>query len=203
MDGLTSGTLRLVALGQHRLYGVGGFVAGGTAATTTLQPAAMRHSASGEGIAGAAFTLAGGDTAWVDFVTPAEPTEGVREWFLEVTGMPQGYQPSAAALHARHAPTLEPGTTHITAFRLAGGIPNPFTASTRVLFELPRAASVRLEVFDMQGRLVRMVEERFEPGVHTLVWDRRTTEGALVPRGVYPIRVTAGSEQARGRLTVK
>ena len=72
-----------------------------------------------------------------------------------------------------------------------------------MLFELPRAATVRLEVFDMQGRLVRAVEESFEPGVRSLVWDRRTTSGEYAPRGVYPIRVSAGSERANGRLTVR
>ena len=202
VSGLTSATVRLVALGQHRLHGVGRFVPGATPSAVTLQAAAVRHSATGMVASADAFTLASGDSAWVDFVTPEPPTSGTRAWFLEVTGTPQGYQPSAGVLGARHAPVGEP-EVGVRSFRLAGGIPNPFNASTRVLFELPRPQTVLLEVFDMQGRLVRTLESRFEAGVHSLVWDRRTTSGSLAPRGVYPIRVTAGDERANGRLTVR
>lgn len=202
VSGLGSSTLRLVALGQHRLYGVGRFVPGAASTSNLLPPVSVDHSVAGSIPPDGAFELASGDLAWVDFVTPATAEGTVRDWFLEVTGTPQGYRPSAAALNSRHAIIDEP-LGRITSFRLAGGIPNPFTSGTRVLFELPRAATVRLEVFDMQGRLVQTVEERFEAGVRNLVWDRRTTSGAYAPRGVYPIRVTAGSERATGRLTVR
>ena len=202
IGGLTSATVRLVAFGQHRLHGVGRFVPGASPAATVSNTSAIQHSASGTVASGEPFTLAGGDTAWVDFVAPALPETGTRSWFLEVSGTPQGYQPSARALHARHAPIEEaPGT--IKVFRLAGGIPNPFTSTTRVLFELPRATNVRLEVFDMQGRIIRRLEQRFEAGIQSLVWDRRMTGGSMAPRGVYPIRVTAGDEHANGWLTVR
>ena len=43
----------------------------------------------------------------------------------------------------------------------------------------------------------------YPDGIQSLVWDRRMTGGSMAPRGVYPIRVTAGDEHANGRLTVR
>ncbi|MFA7329441.1 MAG: Ig-like domain-containing protein [Candidatus Delongbacteria bacterium] len=47
---------------------------------------------------------------------------------------------------------LRPGV-----FRLYDAVPNPFNPSTTLSWELPAAAEARLELFDLQGRLVRVL----------------------------------------------
>jgi hypothetical protein len=50
-------------------------------------------------------------------------------------------------------------------------LPNPFTRSTTIQFELRTGSMVRLELFDAQGRRVREVANSFFPaGRHALSW---------------------------------
>ncbi|MDM7915105.1 MAG: right-handed parallel beta-helix repeat-containing protein, partial [Candidatus Eisenbacteria bacterium] len=68
------------------------------------------------------------------------------------------------------------------AARLIGNIPNPSRPATSILFDLPRAASVRLDVFDVSGRLVRrLAEGPFEAGSHAVAWDARDGSGNPAP----------------------
>ena len=45
-------------------------------------------------------------------------------------------------------------------FALEQNVPNPFNPLTTIYFELPEAARVRLQVYDISGRLVRTLRER-------------------------------------------
>jgi hypothetical protein len=76
-------------------------------------------------------------------------------------------------------------------FRLSQNSPNPFGTRTVIGFDLPEAGTVRLEVFDTQGRLVRVLTDRHWPaGRHTLVWSGETDTGEAP--GVYLARINAG-----------
>ena len=68
---------------------------------------------------------------------------------------------------------------------------------------LPERADVRLEIFDLQGRRTRTMNSSFAPGEHRVIWDRKTDAGGIAPRGIYSVRLTAGSRQAVARLTVR
>jgi hypothetical protein len=79
-------------------------------------------------------------------------------------------------------------------YALHGGAPNPFTRSTVLAFDIPRAEAVRIEVFDITGRRVRtLVSGRWEAGRHHVVWDGRDERGARLAGGVYIHRMTAGT----------
>jgi hypothetical protein len=57
---------------------------------------------------------------------------------------------------------------------LQGSFPNPFSARTTIRFDLPRAAPVRLAVFDVQGRRVRILADRtFTAGPHEVAFDAK------------------------------
>lgn len=90
-------------------------------------------------------------------------------------------------------------TPSITDFLLAPARPNPFTQSTRLHYELPRAGQVRLSIYDPTGRLLRVLVDREEPaGVREIEWDGADAEGRSVPPGVYLYRVEArGFRDAR------
>ena len=71
-------------------------------------------------------------------------------------------------------------------FALHQSTPNPFKPATTIAFELPREVEVRLAVYDVKGRLVRVLTHDVWPaGEHRLIWDGRDGSGADVASGVY------------------
>ena len=70
--------------------------------------------------------------------------------------------------------------------------PNPFSSSTIIGYSVPGSGDVRLEVYDMSGRLVNRLEdsESAEAGEYSIEWDGRDASGSLVPDGVYLYRLT-------------
>ena len=75
---------------------------------------------------------------------------------------------------------------------LAQNTPNPFAGSTRIAYELPAAGAVRVDVFDLSGRLVRtLVDGPQGPGRETVAWDGRDDAGRALAGGIYFIRLRA------------
>jgi hypothetical protein len=73
--------------------------------------------------------------------------------------------------------------------------PNPATRSGAIRFGLARETPVRVEVLDVQGRLVwEWGEETAGPGAVDLEWQGIDRNGARVSSGIYFCRVRAGSE---------
>jgi len=68
--------------------------------------------------------------------------------------------------------------------------PNPFTSSTQILFDLPRAAQVQVDILDMTGRLVyEKPAGNFSAGTDQAV----ELHGMTLPAGVYLYRFIATS----------
>lgn len=81
--------------------------------------------------------------------------------------------------------------------------PNPLRGEGGVdlRFTLPRAASVRAEVFDLAGRAVRLLAEGSQQaGEGRLHWDGRDAVGRRLPAGLYLLRLSAGDAQAARKL---
>lgn len=83
---------------------------------------------------------------------------------------------------------------------LHGNYPNPFNPSTTISFTLPRPGDVRLEVFDLLGKRVRVLERGFKPiGEHEVTFD-----ATGLPSGVYFYTLTAGDfAQTRKMVVVR
>ncbi len=78
--------------------------------------------------------------------------------------------------------------------RLIDMRPNPFSHSTAISFELPIAASVKLEIYDAAGRLVRtLIDGGRDAGVHSATWDGNGDSGARARAGVYHARLRSGN----------
>jgi endonuclease/exonuclease/phosphatase family metal-dependent hydrolase len=76
--------------------------------------------------------------------------------------------------------------------RLLPNVPNPFNPSTTVRFELDRAASVKLKIYDARGRLVReLAAGTFTAGIHGVLWDGTDRAGRQVASGVYHARMVS------------
>lgn len=75
-------------------------------------------------------------------------------------------------------------------YALAPTAPNPMRAVARFRYELPEPGPVRLLVFDVGGRQVRTLDDRFrQAGTHTVAWDGRDDSGHRVQSGVYLYRL--------------
>ena len=78
--------------------------------------------------------------------------------------------------------------------------PSPVLHSDAIHFHvaLPDYAALALEVFDIQGRSVRLVEKaEFVAGEHELKWDGRDGRGNAVAAGPYfaRLRVRGGGRE--------
>jgi parallel beta-helix repeat protein len=84
--------------------------------------------------------------------------------------------------------------TQPAANRLHQSYPNPFNPTTKIAFDLKTAGPVSLKVFDVSGRLVRvLVDRNLTSGRHEIIWDGKDEAGAKVASGAYFCRMSAGS----------
>jgi hypothetical protein len=81
--------------------------------------------------------------------------------------------------------------------------PNPFSGTTRLSFELARAETVTLQVFDVKGRLVRtLADGPLEAGPHGFEWDGRNERGDRVGSSVYYGRLQVGDVSVSQPISV-
>ncbi|MCP4567690.1 MAG: T9SS type A sorting domain-containing protein [FCB group bacterium] len=71
-------------------------------------------------------------------------------------------------------------------YSLDQNYPNPFNGRTEINFYMPRGDAVRLEIFNILGQRVAVVVDAYLPaGSHQVVWDAKTSDGAVVASGLY------------------
>ena len=86
-------------------------------------------------------------------------------------------------------------------FAIEQNRPNPFHGSTSITFALPQNGSVRVEVFDASGRLVRTVAQGDQTaGVHSVQWDAKDNGGRSVGAGVYYYKVSNGAKELTKKM---
>ncbi len=77
-------------------------------------------------------------------------------------------------------------------YALHAAYPNPFNPVTNLRFDLPEAARVKLEVYDLQGRVVaELVNGHRDAGVHEVTWN-----ASNLSSGMYFYRIQAGDFSA-------
>ena len=80
--------------------------------------------------------------------------------------------------------------------------PNPLSRSGTIGFNLARASTVTIDVFDSLGRVVTSSQSAFEAGLQSFTFEAHAESGRPLPSGVYYYRVTAAGTSETGRLTV-
>ena len=86
---------------------------------------------------------------------------------------------------------------------LGAGVPNPARQIARCAFSLAARQHVRLAVYDLAGREVRVLREgTLEAGPHAAIWDLETGGGARVPPGLYLYELRVGGDRFAGKQIV-
>jgi len=81
--------------------------------------------------------------------------------------------------------------------------PNPFNSAVRLSFVLVERQHVVLEVFDLQGRLVRTLENNMMgPGPHERSWGGQDDSGRVVSSGCYIVRMQAGDQVEMSKVSL-
>lgn len=94
---------------------------------------------------------------------------------------------------------------HPIAFALDQNYPNPFNPSTSIRYSIPQRGHVRLQVFDVTGRLVAtLIDEVKEAGYYETRWYGIDRSGKHAASGVYLYRLQAsGSTLTKKMLLVR
>ena len=82
--------------------------------------------------------------------------------------------------------------------------PNPLNPTGRLSFTLRRPGPLRVMLFDVTGRMVRVLadEARAEPGARAIVLDGRDEQGHPLATGVYFYRVESSGDVLTGRIAI-
>jgi hypothetical protein len=81
-------------------------------------------------------------------------------------------------------------------FMLGYNFPNPFRHTTSIRFALPEENTVTLNVYSMQGRLIRRLvrpDRKFTADFHQVLWDGTDEHGQKVATGPYIYRMNSGN----------
>ena len=142
--------------------------------------------------------------AWFDIrfaAAPASPTPSrvLASQILSQTIAAACNRPGGATdIGDRHAIDVPPARTALHA-----NVPNPFNPTTRIGFDLAMSGLVRLEVFDVAGRLVRtLVNGETAAGRHAVTWVGIDATGARVASGIYFYRLEAPAYTATRKMVL-
>lgn len=87
--------------------------------------------------------------------------------------------------------TVEPAPGQ---FFVEQNVPNPFNPMTTITFINTSDRKVKIEIYDILGRKVRvLVDEFFSAGTHSVIWKSRDDNGHTVSNGIYLYRVITDS----------
>lgn len=135
----------------------------------------------------------------IDRVTTEDGREGM---FIGIS--------AEAMLGENGAPSEEEGAdaaakqgTLPDGFELHQNHPNPFNPNTTISFSLPAAEHVKLDIYNVNGQVVRTLIDRNMPdGTHTVEWDSTDETGNPVASGIYFYRLSAGDKSLTKKMSL-
>ncbi len=88
-------------------------------------------------------------------------------------------------------------------FYLYQNYPNPFNPSTYIKFDIESDMRVSLEIYDILGRKVRHLADRYYvPGTYTVMWDGLNQDGSRCACGVYLYRINTAGRSITKKMTI-
>ncbi|MCG8603930.1 FG-GAP-like repeat-containing protein [bacterium] len=88
-------------------------------------------------------------------------------------------------------------------FALLNNYPNPLRDRTLIYFRTGGSAHVKIEVYDILGRLVAIpVQGPYTAGDHTVSWEGTDRNGHSLPSGIYIQKLSSGNLTSYRKLTI-
>ncbi len=133
------------------------------------------------------------ETTWLD-------GEGTGWHYYRITAVDHGGNESGPAAPGEVTGVEEPPVPARLA--LYQNMPNPVGPATSIRYDVPAGGGrVRLEVFDVAGRMIRSLVDGAEtPGRREVTWDGTDESGRRVASGTYFYRLELGGESVTKKL---
>lgn len=88
-------------------------------------------------------------------------------------------------------------------FALRQNYPNPFNAQTTISFSLASPGNIKLEIYDIAGRLVNtLIDSKLSAGNHQVIWDGRNNYDDNTASGVYFYKLTTAEKSSTYRMVL-
>ena len=89
-------------------------------------------------------------------------------------------------------------------FVLLQNSPNPFNPTTTIGFSAPGGEEIELNIYNIQGQLVRTFNEDVQNngGYSSVIWDGTDNSGLTVSSGIYIYRLSTGDYSAVRQMTL-
>ena len=86
-------------------------------------------------------------------------------------------------------------------FSLRQNFPNPFNATTKIMFNIDKNFNLRIQINNLKGQLVRSLSDGFyTKGSHTVEWNGKDNEGNIVVSGVYIYKILMNDRAITKRM---
>jgi len=105
---------------------------------------------------------------------------------------------TAGSFHAK----IEELDNSSSGYMFDNAYPNPFNSSTTLTFSIPSNERVRLEIYDIKGKLISSIidSDDMNIGTYKVTWDGKNNAGVEVTSGVYLAKLTTGNFMKSIRL---
>jgi len=149
---------------------------------------------SGFTVTGGAGSLVPGDHPAVNLLDPLDTLQLSVSPAFAIAGLNlSGYE--VAVYELARTTAVDPGGDPLPdlGLRLANSRPNPFQRSTTIRYTLPARSYVRLVVYDLAGRKVKVLQDGVQAkGARETHWDGTGATGRPLGKGMYFLRLDAG-----------
>jgi agmatine/peptidylarginine deiminase len=78
--------------------------------------------------------------------------------------------------------------------------PNPFNTHVNFEFEVVKAGSASLSVFNTKGQIVKQYSQQFATGTNRFIWDGKDENGQPLPMGYYFYKLQTGDTVFSGKV---
>ncbi|MDP7281861.1 MAG: T9SS type A sorting domain-containing protein, partial [Candidatus Poribacteria bacterium] len=95
-----------------------------------------------------------------------------------------------------------------TQTQLLANYPNPFNPETWIPFKLAQDSSVTAKIYDVTGKLIRMIElghvtaGNYVDSSKAIYWDGRSEDGEMVASGTYFYQIQAGDYTETRKMVI-
>jgi hypothetical protein len=89
----------------------------------------------------------------------------------------------------------------VSNFSLKQNYPNPFNPNTTIEYNISEPSSVRLKIFNIQGKeIATLINSEHSPGNYSVNWNGQDRFGRPVASGTYIYQITAGDYRESKRM---